>query len=75
MRRFSIANPQQELEKFDVAFLAVCIILIFLGSCGVLANGRGFCLFFHQSTVRLQLRTFPFSQIENTQNVYVKLII
>ena len=41
----------QELGRIDVGFLVVCIIFIFLGSCGVLANGRGFCLFFHSSTV------------------------
>ena len=47
-------NEGQELGEIDAGFLVVCIILIFLGSCGVLANGRGFCLFFHSSTVRLK---------------------
>ena len=50
------AHPDLKLEAFDAGFLVMCIIFIFLGSCGVLSNGRAFFMFFQPTTVRLVLR-------------------
>ena len=46
------SDYDEKSATIDVGFLVVCIIFIFLGSCGVLSNGRVFCLFFETKTVR-----------------------
>ena len=40
------ASRELDLKTYDAAFLIMSILFIFIGSCGVFANGRSLGLFF-----------------------------
>ena len=40
------SSRELDLKTYDAAFLIMSILFIFIGSCGVFANGRSLCLFF-----------------------------
>ena len=51
------SSRELDLKTYDAAFLIMSILFIFIGSCGVFANGRSLCLFFPTDIVsQIQFR-------------------
>ena len=56
------SSRELDLKTYDAAFLIMSILFIFIGSCGVFANGRSLCLFFPTDIVsQILLKILLFS--------------
>ena len=66
------SSRELDLKTYDAAFLIMSILFIFIGSCGVFANGRSLCLFFPTDIVsQILLKILLFSHYDSATK-YVK---
>ena len=66
------SSRELDLKTYDAAFLIMSILFIFIGSCGVFANGRSLCLFFPTdivSQILLKILLFSHYYVKNGLNI------